>query len=144
MTNDYHLKIVAEKCRNFEVNAYFYTIFVPNAQAALPFCTALPSQFQTIIADHLSSPTVKSWIPGDTSSNPEAELVFTGRIYIYTESDFSPAEIGDLYKSFRTKNMVVQFRGREYTIHHWGEYYRRVNNNLQLFFKDNPDMFPRL
>jgi hypothetical protein len=139
-TTNGHLKMVAAKCRNYDVNSYLYTVFIPDVPLALPFCATLPNQFQRI-ADQLSNPTLKLRVPGDSSSTPDADLIFTGRVYIYTESDFSPAEIGNLYKLYRNKNLFVQFRGFEYRTAHWKDYDRRENNVLRQFKKENSVMF---
>jgi hypothetical protein len=45
-TNNGHLTIIAAKCRNYDVNAYFYTIFIPNVPLTLSFCAALPINFR--------------------------------------------------------------------------------------------------
>lgn len=140
-TSGSHLKIIAAKCRNYYVNAYFYTIFIPDVPLAFSFAAALPNQFQRVIANQLSNPIQKLRVPGDLSSTPDADLIFTGRVYIYTESDFNPAEIGDLYKLYRNTNLFVQFRGFGYRTAHWKDYDRRANNVLRQFKKENSDMF---
>ena len=45
-----------------------------------------------------------------------AELVFTGRIYIYHETYLLPNKINSLLEDYKKNGLSPQFRGRDYHI----------------------------
>jgi hypothetical protein len=57
--------------------------------------------------------------PGDSTFEKSSDLLFTGKIYLYHEDFLTLEQYGDLEKLFRSKNMIVQFRGLDYATTRW-------------------------
>ncbi len=51
---------------------------------------------------------------GDSNVSTSNEAIFSGRVFIYHETELLAEEIGDLTKLYKTKNLAVQFRSTSY------------------------------
>lgn len=133
-----HASGVAKKYYQFESNSYFYSIYISRGEYTYVICANLANNFPTRMAELFAWVRTASRIPGDSSTMDESEMVFTGRVYLYTQDDLSPEQIGELHKIYNHNNLHLEYRGAEYLTHHVWEYERRNDNELKQF-KSQPD-----
>ena len=81
-------------------------------------------------------PQITRRAPGDTSL--DADLKFTGRIYLYAPNEFGPEQVGELYKKYKENGLSLQYRGYQYLIRHMDEEYRTHTERVLQFKKGNP------
>src|SRR5271165_644603 len=132
-----HLTILVTKYYEFTANSYYYSMYIPRSQYTYDLCTDLATNFSKRVSERFSWLQTSSRIPGDSSTMEESEMVFTGRVYLYTQDDLPPDKIGELYKVYKQHNFYLQYKGMEYLSHHLWEFERR-NSDLKQF-KEQPN-----
>jgi hypothetical protein len=136
-----HVRGVMTKYYEFNANAYYFSVYIPRSQYTYLLCSDLAINFRNRFSELFSWVRTASRIPGDSSMMDESEMIFTGRVYLYSQKELSPLspdQIGELFKLYKQNNLFMQYRGSEYLSHHWQEYERRNDPELKQF-KEQPD-----
>jgi hypothetical protein len=104
--------------RDFGGNSEFMAVFVPIfsdvrlAANTEPFIENLKPQIKQARED-AKLIGVKSSSPGVPVSSSE-DLVFSGRVFLYTLNSLDPIQTGHLVESFRKDGMYLEIRGGDY------------------------------
>jgi len=104
--------------RDFGSNAEFAALFIPTFSDAR--LTEMADQF----IDHMKPEIKKAReeaqqvgtnmkIPGTPYSNSK-DLVFSGRVYVYTMNALDPVQLGHVVESYRNDGMFLEVRGSDY------------------------------
>jgi len=105
--------------QDFESRSEFVSIYVPSGLDTYEVCRSIPGVFNKILNIFHSSMVTEQKDPADSHREKSAELVFTGKVYIYYEGDLSHEQIGVLESIFKSKNLSPQFRGKDYATVRW-------------------------
>jgi hypothetical protein len=104
--------------RDFASNSEFIAVFVPffsdvrMATAAESFMESLKPHIKEA-REQAKLIGVKSSSPGIAVSSSE-DLVFSGRVFLYTVNSLDAVEMGHLVESFRKDGMYLEIRGGSY------------------------------
>jgi len=99
---------------DLERRSKLLTFYIPVWQSMHDLCAYI---FDQINSRNLTMPEEINMSQkgiGDSNVSTSKEAVFSGRIFIYHETELSAEEIGDLTKLYKTKNLDVQFRSSSY------------------------------
>jgi hypothetical protein len=104
--------------RDFGSNAEFISVFVPIfsdmrlVEATEQFIENLKPQIKQA-QEEAKLIGVQSKIPGTAFANSK-DLVFSGRVYLYTMNSLDPVQLGHLVESYRKDGMYLDLRGSDY------------------------------
>ena len=100
-------------------NTKFIGFYIPAASDTYQICIYLAESYKVFMDEFGGSVHVEFKSAGDFSYIPSHELTFTGRVYIYHETELSHEQLGQLIALYREKNLHVQFRGSNYATTRW-------------------------
>ena len=107
-------KISAKVCMNFAENSIFLCFFLPNSHEAYSLAVHLSGQYGQMMDEMRGKIEVEGGGPGESSAVASSGLLFTGRVYIYHESNLSDIERGNISSAFLNEGASVIFRGSHY------------------------------
>jgi hypothetical protein len=121
-TPDENIKMSYSVYLDFASKSQFYTFYISNTNKSdqtASVAETISSNYSNM-ADNISS-DVLVWAkdPADSESTAGHDLIFTGRIYIYHETEMSIAQRGWLETVFQSKGASVVFRGPDYRTTRW-------------------------
>jgi hypothetical protein len=93
-----------------EAGSKFVSIYVPQSPFAYGACEFLADSYQEVGGLNLFHLEV----PGPTGTIFTERFKFSGRIFIYHEANFTPEQIGDLYRLYKGKDLLLELRGQGY------------------------------
>ena len=114
------LKIGVQEYIDLEAQTKFLGFYIPFSDKAYAACKLLSDFYENIMGDFDSSMEV--WGRGhitDSAKTSSQELIFSKRIYIYHENDFSLQELAALESLYQSKGLSVVFRGHAYLFSVW-------------------------
>ncbi|MEO6103595.1 MAG: hypothetical protein ABIP44_08155 [Pseudoxanthomonas sp.] len=106
-------------CYNFSSNSKALLFYFPKSNRAFSACEHLASYARDIINKIDSAGTVEQKMPSDLSFESSKDLVFTGKVYIYIENEFSLEELGRLEGAYKANCLSPVFRGITYATGEW-------------------------
>lgn len=113
-TKEITVKISEKEYLDFQGKSKFLGYYVPYSPVAYGICEYLPDLFKISMEELESSAEVKGGFPWDSHQTSSRELVFSGRIYIYHENDFTLQQLAALERLYESKGLSVIFRGPAY------------------------------
>src|SRR5882762_10162646 len=113
-TPDY--KFTSKAYFDFSAKTWFGAFFLPLGNQSYPVSAALAEDHTKVLGDLRNGAFAKVKVPGDSSPTDTEELVFSGRIFIYHEDDFTLRQQADLTDLYKSKWLSLQLRGRDYVI----------------------------
>ena len=113
LPNGEKINFIAREYFDFESQAKFIGIYIPNNKNTFEFLKNLPCEYKKIgstgkILAEFSSPGIQ---PVNTK-----ELKFSGRVFIYHESHLFEPQKRELYALYEKQGLSPQFRGIDYLI----------------------------
>lgn len=101
---------------NFKERSKFLGIFVPASPNTYRLCELFLDNYK--VAFNIGAGAkIFVGMAGEDSKTP-ADLIFTKQIYIYHESELTIEQKANLIKLYRSKDLVVVFRGFDYLMMH--------------------------
>ena len=129
-------KIFANEYLDFQANSKFLGFYIPESPYAYKICEDL-SDKPEIIMKALEETRVSGGYPVDFHQTPAQDLVFSNKIYIYHEDGFSHRQIADLEQLYKSKGLLVIFRGRD-SLHSLNQSLKKAFSQLlHIFFVDS-------
>jgi hypothetical protein len=110
------LSIRAKRYVDFGAKAKFMGFYIPSSSLTYDVCAYLADGYKETLQHMDSTFKVGGKVLGESSPTKPEDLVFSGRIYIYYESDLSPVQIGKLTSLYESKGLDVKFRSLEYAM----------------------------
>ncbi len=104
--------------RDFSSNTEFISIFVPIvgdarlSKSVEGVIEGIKGQLQEF-REEAKLIGVASKFPGSSVSRSE-DLIFSGRVFVYTMNVLDAVQIGHLVESYRKENMFLEIRGSDY------------------------------
>lgn len=99
---------------NFTDNSKFLSFYVPNCEYPEKLCEVLVSKYSKALeifeATEVQSSSRHSSDPSASSRN----LIFTNKIFIYTEKNLDPDQLSHITKRAKGLGLVLFFRGPDY------------------------------
>jgi hypothetical protein len=102
---------------DFDTKTIFYSIFLPKSDTTYDACLFLIPKYNEILQGNIKS-LLRGMIYHAPGSKEEsyADLIFSGRVYIYHETYLLPDKINTLLEEYNKQDLSPQFRGRDYLI----------------------------
>ena len=101
---------------DFNSMSMYLAFFVAHAPETFTLCQAIARGYQSVIDEWKSTMDIHGGHAGDTSITKMADLRFTGRVYVYYESNLTRQELASLETEFANNGASAQFRGMTYMI----------------------------
>lgn len=98
---------------DFEGKSKFVSFYVPFTPSTFDACRLMVDAFQGFL-DEADKVKIGAGVPGTSERAWSKDLVFTGKFFVYHESDLTLEEQGDLSALYKSKGFLVQFRGQSY------------------------------
>jgi hypothetical protein len=113
MTNDTggSVTVTFQLYLDYSANSKFVGYFIPTFPDTYQVCKDLSSVDPESVAKGIRT---YGGIAGQTTE--QKDLVFTGRVYLYHESELSIEQRASLIQVYRSKHLDVQFRGYDYFV----------------------------
>ena len=117
----FQYKFVTKAFQDFQSGGWFGGFYLPRAEEGIGYAVAasLANDFDRLLADAKNGVAIKSKDPGDSSPVEFKDLVFSRRIYLYHEDDYSLKQQSDLTEAFKEKSVSLQLRGPSYVTSRW-------------------------
>jgi hypothetical protein len=112
-------KIMIQIYYDMDAGTYFIWFYIPMSPRTADAIRYLADGYQAPSEKLRQGVEVVSRDPADTTSRKFSEFIFSRRIYIYHEVDLSVQDIAELDTLYRTKNLILQLRGRQYQTTRW-------------------------
>lgn len=112
-----HLTIISITYFNFPENTRFlsfYIPYLPDDDLREKVIVAISSHYQGGMDEMLRNLPLSAPSPGDQAATQGSSMVFSGRIYIYTDSPLSSILTSKMTLVFAEKGAQVVFRGENY------------------------------
>lgn len=121
-TPDGHADISTIVCLDFASKSKFYMFYINRTNTGEQ--TAAPAEFIGLNYAEIANTTLKNISAGekdvaDSVGTTVDDLIFTGRIYLYYDSEMSMAQRGQLESLFKSKGASIIFRGPDYPMTRW-------------------------
>jgi hypothetical protein len=97
-------------------NAKFVAFYVSHSKYSYVTSLAFASDVYSAISDVERRFNVTQHTPGQTGFVSEKDLVFSKRIFLYAEDDFSAEQIGNLSGYYKEKGFDLQIRSNDYVM----------------------------
>lgn len=108
------LKVSYFSVIDLEFQAKVLTFYIPNWRSMYDLCVFILDQIESKKLTIPEAINMKQKAIGDSTISSSQEAKFSGRVFIYHETELSAEEIGDLTKLYKSKGLNVQFRGSSY------------------------------
>jgi len=115
---DQVIEVKIRTFRDFGSNAEFLSVFVPFFSDVR--LSAMTEPFLDSLKDQIKQAREEAKLVGVQSSSPgtalshSKDLVFSGRVYLYTMNSLDPVQLGHLVESYRKDGMYLEVRGSNY------------------------------
>jgi len=109
--------------QDFDSHTDFASVFVPSfkdaqlADMTQEILTSLSDQIKPNRELLRSSVGVGLKAPGSAYTEGK-DLVFSGRVFIFTQNNLTPIQVGELTKIYKEKKMFLEIRGNDYWLFH--------------------------
>ncbi len=103
------LRLVVQRVLDFESNADFFAIYVPESSLAFSSLVGIADDFKTFLPNYRNF-VVSRQDEGDVNRFGGEQMKFSGIIYLYTENLFSTDEMADIRKRFKEDGVTVLFK----------------------------------
>jgi hypothetical protein len=107
-------KIIEQVYYDFEGKSEFFGFFLPTSPDSYDIAHHLVDNYDVVIGELKSKVQVRGGMTGDSSTTKDADLMFSGRIYIYHQDEWGLAQKAELERLFKEKGVSVQLRGPDY------------------------------
>jgi hypothetical protein len=97
-------------------NAKFVAFYVPHSKYSYVTSLAFARDVYSAISDVERRFNVTQHVPGQAGVVSESELVFSKRIFLYAEDDFSAEQMGNLTSFYKGKGFDLQIRSNDYVM----------------------------
>jgi len=127
---DKKVKITIRQYMDFsQSKSSFFSVYIPNVASSDTFDIAalIANRMPTILTKTEGMWPLEFACPIESRKTKRSDLVFTGMIYLYHESDFSNQQKADLERIYENEGLRVDFRGPAYLV-----YKQAVNKNRLL------------
>ncbi len=101
---------------DFNAHSKFLGVYIPASPLTVPACVGVVQDHLKLIGETEGGITASTRAPGDWSLTETKDLPFSGRVYVYHESELSLRELADLTDYYKQHGLAVQFRGQNYAI----------------------------
>lgn len=99
---------------DFNSLAVFTVFYIPSSNRIFEICQMIGLRHQEYVNDVLKFDVHVGSSSGPATKN--ADLVFTGRVVIYHETEIDPVQGGQLYSLFMTRGLKPVFRSSGYAL----------------------------
>jgi hypothetical protein len=106
---------------DFPARIKYLALYVPDSPVAFAQCQFLAANLQMPFDAIDKSVEMEMYDPSGMSRTTSKDLIFTGRVFLYYESNFSLGELAALEALFTEHKAAVEFRGHSYLVLHWHE-----------------------
>jgi len=97
-------------------NAKFVAFYVPHSKYGYVTSLAFARDVYSAISDVERRFNVTQHTPGQAGVVSETDLVFSKRIFLYAEDDFSAEQMGNLTRFYKEKGFDLQIRSNDYVM----------------------------
>jgi hypothetical protein len=94
--------------------AVFVGYFIPSSSHTVDICRELANEPRLTITDLEKKLSVKGGYVGENSKTKLTDLTFTGRVYIYHETNLTPKDVDRLTDLYTSKSLSLILRGFDY------------------------------
>jgi hypothetical protein len=119
-------KIVSD----FEARSKYMVVYIPDTPDAYEECKAVATDNTFLLKMVNDTLRERRTTPGETAPNLSEELPFSGRVYIYLESDFSLQQSAALESYFANLGLSPQFRGVAWRAIHMNDERKPANQMI--------------
>jgi hypothetical protein len=108
------IEVVERLHLDFDANTKYISYFIPKTRNSFDICAALIQQNPRLALSLTDEFSVAGGSIGQDRTISSAELKFSGRIFLYSESGLSTEEVESLNNKANELSMVMIFRGPKY------------------------------
>jgi hypothetical protein len=116
-----NITIIPQLYMDFQANSKFLGVYIPTPaytpnveDETFEICFYILYNYKHLL-DISKGSEVKMKLVGEESTK-DKDLTFSGRVFIYHDSELTVDKIAELRKLYRKNNLDVQFRGSDYLI----------------------------
>lgn len=113
------LNIDAQEYMDLEAKTKFLGFYIPFSNKSYAACEVLSEYYKKCMDDLDSSIEVRGGHIADSARTSSRDLMFSNRIYIYHENNFSLQELAILERLYQSRGLSVVFRGDAYLFSMW-------------------------
>lgn len=110
------IKISEKEYLDFQAKSKFIGFYIPSSLYSYRLCESLADEYKATIKDFESVGEFKFGHVAESNITSSRDLVFSGRIYIYHEDNFSLQQLATLERLYESKGLSVIFRGHAYLL----------------------------
>jgi hypothetical protein len=113
------LKIYMNEYADFEGKTKYLGFYIPMSSKSYTICEAILDEYKKLMADIESKSEVTGGHVADSAQTSLHDLIFSGRIFIYHEDNFSLQQLAALERLYQSKGLSVVFRGHAHLLTSW-------------------------
>ena len=112
-------KVLIQIYNDMDTGTYFVGFYVPMSPRTADIIRYLADGYLSPTLQLRQGVEITSRDPADTTPLKFSDFNFSRRIYVYHEADLSIQDIAALDTLYRSKNLILQLRGRQYQTTRW-------------------------
>jgi hypothetical protein len=112
-------KVLIQIYNDMDTGTYFVGFYVPASPRTADIIGYLADGYLSPTLQLRQGVEITSRDPADTTPLKFSEFNFSRRVYVYYEADLSIQDIAALDTLYRSKNLILQLRGRQYQTTRW-------------------------
>lgn len=117
------IMILEKEYENFEAKSKFLGYYIPLSPHSYEICEYLPDLYKETMRDFGMHETQVGRVTELTMTSSK-DLVFSGRVYVYHEYNFSLQQLASLERLYESKGLSVLFRGPSYLNMMWDQKFK--------------------
>jgi hypothetical protein len=106
---------------DYSAKTKFMAFFIPYSSETLAIVQHILDDYKSRLQDLDTKISISAGMAGDSAKTTLKEATFSGRIYVYYESDMNLQQLATWENVFGQQGVAVQFRGRDYQLIHANE-----------------------
>ncbi len=110
---DFEVEIFVKVHMDFDSNTKYLSVYIPENSSHQKICKVIMQNLDPLLAIGKST-IVQTKLPGERHMDSK-DLNFSGRLFVYSENEISEAEIDELEKFAKGKNLALQYRSPSFS-----------------------------
>ena len=110
---DFDDEIFVKVHMDFDSNTKYLSVYIPANSSHQNICKGILQNLDPLLAIG-NSTAIQTKLPGERLMDSK-DLNFSGRIFVYSENETSEAEIDELERFAKEKNLALQYRSPEFS-----------------------------
>jgi hypothetical protein len=106
--------VIARLIFDYDSRTKLLSFFIPQSPSDYKICLHLADSATNVIKEMQVGMEMRNRIPGDTEAMSSSNMIFSGRVFLYFEDDFTLEQQASIKRHYAERNLDAVLRGPAY------------------------------